>query len=340
MNDRDSQTLKNMFAGYGALVMATGIVSTACKRLHYDELAIALFWLNNAYFLVLLLVTAVRIAKFPSAVYTSLTDQRTGAGYFTYTAAACVLGVQHTWWGSPPIVPVALWIFGLAVWMCVNYSFFTSVVTRKERIPSEDPISGAWLTAVVALQGLSILLGEAGGGAQMDDAHFFVSLSFCGAGAMLYLMLIAVIFYRLVCLPVQPKDMSAPYWVGMGATAITCLAFTKLSMAAPADFVGSLRGMAVVYWGFGTWWIPMLFLVGFWRHFTEKVPLTYHPSYWSMVFPMGMYVVATDTLGEAWQWQGFRNVASVAVFIAITAWAVTTIGLYRVSLSWLRARRL
>ena len=33
--------------------------------------------------------------------------------------------------------------------------------------------------------------------------------------------------------------------------------------------------------------------IGVWRHIVRRVPLRYHPSYWSLVFPLGMYGAAT-----------------------------------------------
>ncbi|MGZ6962503.1 MAG: SLAC1 family transporter, partial [Ilumatobacteraceae bacterium] len=33
--------------------------------------------------------------------------------------------------------------------------------------------------------------------------------------------------------------------------------------------------------------------IGIWRHIVRRVPLRYHPSYWALVFPLGMYGAAT-----------------------------------------------
>jgi hypothetical protein len=49
----------------------------------------------------------------------------------------------------------------------------------------------------------------------------------------------------------------------------------------------------------GTWWIPLLVVVGFWRHVVERIPLTYDPQYWSLVFQLGMYTVATLMFANA-----------------------------------------
>jgi tellurite resistance protein TehA-like permease len=59
------------------------------------------------------------------------------------------------------------------------------------------------------------------------------------------------------------------------------------------------RRLYAVFWATGTWWIPLLVIVGFWRHVVERVPITYDPQYWSLVFPLGMYTVATSTFAIA-----------------------------------------
>ena len=40
-------------------------------------------------------------------------------------------------------------------------------------------------------------------------------------------------------------------------------------------------------------------LLGFWRHVLQRVPIVYDPQYWSLVFPLGMYAVATFMLEKA-----------------------------------------
>ncbi|MFC7512225.1 hypothetical protein ACFQV4_25930 [Streptomyces thermocarboxydus] len=49
-------------------------------------------------------------------------------------------------------------------------------------------------------------------------------------------------------------------------------------------------------WSFCTWLIPLLLALGVWRHVLHRVPLHYETSLWSMVFPVGMYGVASREL--------------------------------------------
>ena len=82
----------------------------------------------------------------------------------------------------------------------------------------------------------------------------------------------------------------------MGALAITTLAGARLMLSSKSweilhDFQPFIGGFTLFFWATGTWWIPLLVIVGFWRHVVDRVPVTYYPHYWSLVFPLGMYTV-------------------------------------------------
>src|SRR5690348_16886894 len=48
---------------------------------------------------------------------------------------------------------------------------------------------------------------------------------------------------------------------------------------------GFVEGFSYALWAFGTWWIPLLVILGCWRHVRQRWPLTYEPPLWSVVKP-------------------------------------------------------
>jgi tellurite resistance protein TehA-like permease len=153
------------------------------------------------------------------------------------------------------------------------------------------------------------------------------------------------VFAGLLHFPVQPASLTPAYWVFMGATAISVLSGAKV-LGLPADPVLTairpvLSGVSVILWAFGTWLIPLLLGLGVWRHLIRRVPLRYDPGLWSMVFPLGMYCVASETLGKAlhahWQvtlghdgsWVAFAVWA--AVFAAMLGFLVSAATIRRTS---------
>jgi tellurite resistance protein TehA-like permease len=118
----------------------------------------------------------------------------------------------------------------------------------------------------------------------------------------------------------------------MGAVAITTLAGARLIIAAPGwsllnEIVPFLKGFTLFFWAAGTWWIPLLFILGFWRHVYKRFPLRYDPQYWGMVFPFGMYTVCTFQLSKAIDFPKLLVIPRVFIYLALIGWLAAFVGL-------------
>jgi tellurite resistance protein TehA-like permease len=85
---------------------------------------------------------------------------------------------------------------------------------------------------------------------------------------------------------------------------------------------GFIEAFSFALWAFGTWWIPLLIILGFWRHIRRSWPLTYEPTPWSVVFPLGMYSVASLTFGKAAHLTFMEPLSRFAFWVAVAAWAL------------------
>jgi len=86
--------MKQLYPGYFALVMATGIVSISVHLLGMSVLTHLLFQINVCAYCILLLLTVDRLFSFFRGVLGDLTDHRSGPGFFTTIAVTTVLGSQ------------------------------------------------------------------------------------------------------------------------------------------------------------------------------------------------------------------------------------------------------
>lgn len=318
-----------------ALVMATGIVSIACQLLWLPPVAVTLLWANSVFYLVLWVLTGARIVRFPGRVAADVSHHGRSVGFFTTVAGTCVLGSQALLIGGAWSVAAALWVLGIGLWAAVTYAVFTALTVKIEKPPLSEGINGGWLLAVVAAQSVCVLGSQLADGFGLYAPH---ALLFCLGmwlgGGMLYIWIISLIFYRYTFFTMSPSDLAPPYWINMGAVAISTLAGTALINAAPhsavlQDLLPFLKGFTLLFWATATWWIPMLVILGVWRHVYRRFPLRYDPLYWGAVFPLGMYAVCTFRLAQVIDAPFLLIIARGFLYVALAAWSLAMIGLLR-----------
>jgi tellurite resistance protein TehA-like permease len=90
-----------------------------------------------------------------------------------------------------------------------------------------------------------------------------------------------------------------------------------------------IAGVSVVFWAFGTWLIPVLVAAGWWRHIRRRIPLRYDATLWSLVFPLGMYAVASIYLGRADELPVVQTIGRGELWVAFTVWMVVFVAMTR-----------
>jgi tellurite resistance protein TehA-like permease len=328
--------------GSFALVMATGIISNAFFLDAHHVLSDALFAATLLAYGFLVVFTVMRSVLFRRALWDDLIDPRQVFSFFTFIAGTDVLGMGLSLRGLDWIVQ-PLWVFALICWLVLIYFSF-GVLAFFNTAGGGNILDGLWLIAIVGTESLVIpgsALGPAFG--DISPTVFVLLHMLWGIGLALYGIFITLFAYRVFLFEVRPQDISPITWIVMGAAAITTNAgLALIDTDSGLPFLHSLRplidGVTFIVWAWATWWIPLLLLVGVWKHAIRRVPLTYTPMLWSLVFPLGMYSAASLRLSLTADFPPLRMLSHVMVWIAFAAWLATTAGLAAASRASYRER--
>lgn len=321
--------LAAMSPAYFGLVMATGIVSLAANMMGMAPLAQGLFKLNVVLYAGLWVLAVARAACCTRRFFNDLFDHVHAWGFFTMVAASGILGEQFLVLAGNEIMAWRLWGASLILWVVLTYTVFVALIIKPRKPSIGRGIHGGWLLAVVATQSVASLSSSLlpyVGAAHKPELAFF-ALAMWLWGGMLYIWIAVLIFYRSLFLRLSPADLVPPYWIGMGAMAISTLTGASLVLHATelpylASLLGFLKGFTVFFWATGTWWIPILVILGVWRHGYKRFPLKYDALYWGLVFPLGMYAASTHQLGAALGFGFLDPIAVTFLYLALVAWTL------------------
>lgn len=318
--------VRGLAPGYFALVMASGIVSIGMRQHGRIALSVLLLTVCATSFVVLAVLNVWRVLWHRDAVASDFNDPARGFGFFTFIAGGNVLGVRLAMDGHHVMAAVLLAV-GLPAWLVLGYVIpWTAVLGRAER-PVLTSANGTWFIWIVAGQSV------ASSAATLEpvlptlrSALAVVAVFSWSVGLVLYAAVGIMVSARLLLYELRPTDLTPQYWVAMGASAITVLAGACIVEMAGTPMVEATRGLvagvSVSIWAFGTWLVPVLVAAGWWRHRVHRVPLTYEPSWWSIVFPLGMYSVAATRLSGADALPLVGAVGAAGIWVAFTGWTL------------------
>jgi len=274
-----------------------------------------------------------------AALWSDLANPRLVFSFFTFVAASDVLGVQIALRGFVTI-PLLLWLSALAAFAVLTYFSSGLLIFCNAACGAALVVRGGGLLAAQSL----VLLGvpvAASTITEHGNAIFVLVQALWGVGLVLYGIFITHFSYRISYMRVEPQDLTPLLWVVMGAAAISANAGSMLVQNGTGpDFLHTMRpfvdGASFTIWAWATWWIPLLVMFGIWKHGVRRIPLSYTPMLWSIVFPLGMYAVATGRLSLADDYPPLRVLSHLMAWVALGAWIATTASLIVASARSLR----
>ncbi len=308
-----------------SVVMATGILSIAARNHHYWRIGDVLGVLASLglAFLIALLAAIVGVKhRIPSW---DLTDPDVTLRLFTFVAACALLDTRLT---SHLVALRILGAVALGCWLAL-IALTGRNVLGYGWAALRDHAHGAWELASVGSSGLAIVMARVG----YDTGHRWwllvavpIWLSAIGIyGLMTWLILARAVVER------QDRDgFKADTWILMGALAIATLAGDNIYRVAPARLADGVRTLTVITWVAATIWIPPLIYFGLRRISRRPEVMHFSGVWWTLVFPLGMYSVATFASALELRLRSLQTVSFVFFWTAFAAWLIVFVaGLLR-----------
>ena len=139
-----------------------------------------------------------------------------------------------------------------------------------------------------------------------------------------------------------PEDLSPLLWVVMGAAAISANSGTSLILSnTQMPFLAAMRpfidGVTMMIWVLGNMVDSASRILRRLEDVFCRVPIRYDPALWSLVFPLGMYSVATFRFSLATQFPFLQGVGREFVWIAAAVWLATISAMFLSDFRKLRA---
>ena len=325
--------LENLYPGYFTLTMATGIIGIAMHLLDLPIVGDQIYYITLISWCALFIIYTVRLILFPKVVWGDLMNPKMTFNFFTFVAATSVVGLLLDIHGHH-LLTLLCWAVAFLAWLLLLYSSF-AVLTLLHGERNVNVVDGGWLICIVGTESL-VLLGLKTI-PHIGDYDAFMMLAIFmlwGVGLILYGIFVALFAYRIFFMEMKAEDFTPQMWVIMGAAAISANASSGLDMADPvlvviAEVHAFIDSVALLSWAWATWWIPLLVIISFWKHVIQKVPLRYDPRQWSVVFPLGMYTVASVQLSLASEVDALHLISHVMIWVAIALWGLMMIALLR-----------
>lgn len=352
-----AEAIETLDPAYFGFVMSTGIVSIAFRELGVMAVAWPLAILTVGCYALLLILFAIRSLLHPGQMAADLRDSTRHWGTLTFIVATNTVGVQSLFFFEAVGPAIALWLTTVFATPLFLYYLFTVEFIGPQRLKVSERIDGAILLVIVCMQSLAILGGLLSDAtADFSKSIILLSMSYFGAGYVLYFVVVTIVTYRLLDGRLEPGDWTGPYWITMGAAAITTLAGATLGPRLETipiwePYAPVIIGVTFLAWAIASWWIPLLIVIDVWKFATEDltgrrtptwvlvVPWsrlgfgrslhTYAPTAWGRVFPMGMYTACTLNLAGVSTFSLLAVVPAYWGWFALLVWLLTFLGTVR-----------
>jgi len=237
--------------------------------------------------------------------------------------------------GKPAIcIAYALWwgdvTMSVACGLLVPFLMFTIQDHSMERM------TAVWLLPIVAAEVAAVSGALLVPHLSASDAFVVLILGYAlwAFSVPLAMSFLVILLLRLALHKLPEQNMAASGWLALGPIGTGALGLLLLGGDAPAVFAASgLSGVGevafglgiiggTIMWGYGFWWL-LLAIMKTWRYLRDGMP--FNLGSWGLIFPLGVYSLATLALAHATRLAFFSVVGSVLVLCLAAVWLIVAV---------------
>ena len=241
---------------------------------------LGLLGLTTALFLLFFALYLAKILFYPEA---ALADYRHKVRMnFIPTVSISFLLLSIAYLGLWPVLSAPLWFIGTALQALFAFHIISVWITHEFEIHHFNP---AWFIPVVG----NILVPVAG----VEFAPDPVTAFFFGAGLFFWIILSAIVLYRLIFHRTMPQKLMPTLFIFMAPPAVGFISYVRLTMS--YDFLAQF----LLFFGYFVF-ILLLFLFRAYR----KTP--FFLSWWAYTFPMAAVTISSIVAFQITKFATFR----------------------------------
>ncbi|MEP9410663.1 MAG: tellurite resistance/C4-dicarboxylate transporter family protein [Candidatus Brocadia sp.] len=315
-------------------VMATIMIAAISHMYGYKVITPYFFSASLAILFSVVVFKAVQTVLFSKEALEEMLNPGKTLYFFTIVGAVNFIGICFSRVFHLHTTATLCWYVAIGLWLAVSlFSFSILFLNRKsEDRKIDDILHGGWFFATVGTQSTA-LLGVIVAAHAIWHVLFIQVFSFAlwSVGASLYLIFMSLIILRLVFYRFDNNTDLSPYWMNAGAAAVTAITGTVLYQHIQAvggpfvDFLPFLKGISLLFWSFGLWWMPFLIILAMRKLIYSDGGLAFTVGYWEIVFAVGLYADSTVQMVGLFDGQYLTIIAMCFSIACIILWCFSSI---------------
>ena len=323
------QFIKNFAPSWFASIMGTGILAISCKLFSNFlsfllPLSHFLFWLNIGVFFIFLIFWSVRWVLFFENSKNDLFHPVISSFYPTVAVAFLVIAGGFIIILHNLKLAEIFWLIGTA--LMIFFAFLVPFIMFTHENIQISHINPGWYIPPVGLIVIPIagaFLEPINSGIYKEIITIINFLGY-GAGFFLYIALLAIIVYRLILHSPLPQNLAPTIWINLGPIGAGNIAL--INIISKSSFINAKEPFfvfALVFWGFGLWWLVMAIIMTF--RYIKKRELNYSMSWWAFIFPLGAYVASTNLIAKIFDFEIINILGFCIFWLLFFIWIMTFI---------------